>query len=242
MRRREFIGASGAALMTLLSSSGMGPVSEAFAASRRSNSFADEKYRSAREEVLKTLENERFFTDLSNTRDNARLLYFLTRLSQAERVLELGTYKGYSSIWMALALEEMRGGKLTTVEIDNTRVLAARQNFKTCGLSKIVTCEKGDAHVFINTLKKDFDLIFLDADKDRNENYFKKLWPLLRKGGFICTSGVVRFRHMFKPFFETLQKQEGAFTLFLRSEMITGLEETVEAPSDGMAITWKKYG
>lgn len=242
MRRRDFIGASGAAaLMALLGTSGVNSIPGALAASNRNSSSADEKYRSAREEVLKTLENERFFTDLSNTRDNARLLYFLVQLSHAERVLELGTYKGYSSIWMALALEEMRGGKLTTIEIDNSRALEARQNFKTCGLDKIVTCEKGDAHVYINTLKKDYDLIFLDADKDRNENYFKQLWPHLRKGGFICTSGVVRFRHMFKPFFETLQKQEGAFTLFLRSETITGFEETVEAPSDGMAITWKKY-
>jgi caffeoyl-CoA O-methyltransferase len=97
----------------------------------------------------------------------ARLLYQLTRVTKAQRVLELGTATGYSAIWFGQALRRT-GGQLVTMEWDATTAEAARLNIAEAGLSDIVTVFQGDAVKFLEELKggEQFDLIFNDIDKE----------------------------------------------------------------------------
>lgn len=196
---------------------------------------------SIRNELMRSLEAERLVTGMNNSRENARLLHLLVRVSRAYRVLEVGTYKGYSTLWMATALEAQGGGKLTTIEVDSMRVLEARRNMRNCGLDSIVTCVEGNAHQEIKKLKKNFDLIFLDADRDRNEDYLKALWPLLRTGGFLCLNGAVRFRSVMGRYFEELEKKENALTSILQAIPNTEPASSEKRDTeDAMAITWKR--
>lgn len=238
MKRREFLKASGgAALLGLLGAlpASVTPVSAANHASVSKN------HRTAREEFIKSQEAERLAgLDFCNTRENARLLHTLVRMRRSSRVLEVGTYYGYSALWMGTALEEQGGGMLTTIELDHLRYLEADRNMRACGLKKYVTCMEGDAHSVVQKIKGTYDLIFLDADRDRNEDYLKVLWPKLTPGGFLCVRGAVRFRYMMRLYFDELNAKPDAITHIVGTIPSTQTENTVST-DDAMAVTWRMY-
>jgi predicted O-methyltransferase YrrM len=92
----------------------------------------------------------------------------------------------YSTTWLARALPE--DGKLTTLEIDPHCVKAATENLTTAGLIDKVNIILGPAGETIKTLSPTptpFDFVFIDADKEGNQNYFKHAKRLIRKGGVI---------------------------------------------------------
>jgi len=91
-------------------------------------------------------------------------------------VLEIGTFRGYSGIWIALGLEQT-GGRLTTIDIDPERVKESRGNFEKAGLADRITNLEGDAHQLAKTVDGPFDMVFLDADKGREVDYFNTLFP-----------------------------------------------------------------
>ena len=97
-----------------------------------------------------------------------RLLQMLVRLSRAQRVLELGCFTGYATLWMALGLPE--GGTVVTCERDERAAEVARRAFAAApGVSRRVEVRMGDALDTVLSLERErpFDLIFLDADKKR---------------------------------------------------------------------------
>ena len=121
--------------------------------------------------------------------ETAELLGVLVRAARARRVLELGTSNGYSTIWLADAVEAT-GGTLTSVEIDPARTALARANLDRAGLAaELVT---GDA---AETLRASadgcFDLVFLDAEKDDYETLFRLGRPLLEPGGLVIADNVL---------------------------------------------------
>lgn len=112
------------------------------------------------------------------------LLEFLVALLQPRHVLEVGTYLGISSLYMAQGLP--RGGDIITLEKYDIFAEAARRNFAANGASDRITCITGDAWESIQLLESDgrvFDLIFLDANKERYLDYFNRLAGLLVPGG-----------------------------------------------------------
>ncbi len=123
-----------------------------------------------------------------------RLLYILARMQEAERILEVGTLGGYSTIWLARALE--KGGRVTTLEMDPEHVKVAAKNIGRAGLSKVVDIRLGKAIETLPKLLKEmagpFDLVFLDADKPSNPEYFEWALKLSRTGTVIVVDNVVR--------------------------------------------------
>jgi predicted O-methyltransferase YrrM len=122
---------------------------------------------------------------------DGRLLRVLTESIGAKHVVELGTFNGYSALWIGLALRST-GGKLTTYEINEEWAAEARENFKRAGLDDLVTIVIGDAHREVKELKEPIDLLFLDADKDGYVFYLKRLLPLVRPGGLIVGHNMAR--------------------------------------------------
>jgi caffeoyl-CoA O-methyltransferase len=103
--------------------------------------------------------------------------------------LEIGTSTGYSGTWIAWALAKT-GGKLITIEIDQSRHDEAVANFQAAGLSKYVDARLGDAHAIVPSLQGPFDFVFCDADKDWYVNYLKAVLPKLAKGGCFAAHNV----------------------------------------------------
>lgn len=112
------------------------------------------------------------------------LITFLIQ-KQIKRVLEIGTAIGYSSIMMALSNPNLL---ITTIERDRDRYLEAVKNVKQFGLENRITLIFNDA-LDINIDEK-FDLIFLDAAKGQNINFFEKFERNLNSGGYIITDNM----------------------------------------------------
>ncbi len=119
-----------------------------------------------------------------------RLLYNLARTSQSNKVLEIGTAIGYSGIWLARALAPVKGS-LTTIDMNPQRVKIARKNLAEAGLERSVKVIEGNALEILPTLKDEYDLIFLDSDKDVYPDAFKLSIPLLRKGGLFVADNAL---------------------------------------------------
>jgi predicted O-methyltransferase YrrM len=122
--------------------------------------------------------------------ETAELLGVLVRATQARRVLELGTSNGYSTIWLADAVEAT-GGAVTSVEIDPARTAIARANLGRAGLAaELVT---GDAAETLRTSADGaWDLVFLDAERSAYAGYWPELLRSLRpKGGLLAIDNVL---------------------------------------------------
>ncbi len=118
-----------------------------------------------------------------------RLLEFLVHLSGARRVLEIGTFTGYSALSMAAALPA--DGTIVTCEIDPERAAVARRHFDASPLGDRIRLRLGPALDTLATLDGPFDLVFIDADKENYRNYYEAVLPLLADGGVIAVDNVL---------------------------------------------------
>ncbi len=121
--------------------------------------------------------------------DDARFLRILIESTGAKQAVELGTFHGYSAIWMCLGLRTT-GGKLTTYEIDKDSAATSRNNFKRAGVESLVNLVEGDAHKEIGKMKESIDLVFIDADKEGYLDYINQLLPQVRPGGLIVAHNI----------------------------------------------------
>ena len=119
-----------------------------------------------------------------------RLLYNLAKSSQSRKVLEIGTAIGYSGIWLARAVAPLKGN-VTTIDMDPERVKIAKKNISEAGLERTVRVIEGNALKVLPTLKEEFDMIFLDSDKDVYPDAFKMSVPMLRKGGLFVADNAL---------------------------------------------------
>ncbi|PRO39741.1 O-methyltransferase [Bacillus sp. LLTC93] len=123
-----------------------------------------------------------------------KMLYLLAKTKGAKRILEIGTLGGYSTIWLARALEA--DGELITLEAVSHHVETAQQNIDRAGLAERVTIFQGKALDTLSQLKEQdalpFDLIFIDADKPNNPKYLKWALHFSKKGTVIIADNVVR--------------------------------------------------
>ncbi len=119
-----------------------------------------------------------------------RFLYNLAKTNQSKRVLEIGAAIGYSGIWLARAIQPQKGN-LTTIDMDPERVKIARKNLAEAGLDKTVKVIEGNVLDVLPTLKDEYDLIFLDSDKDVYPDAFKLSLPKLRKGGLFVADNAL---------------------------------------------------
>jgi predicted O-methyltransferase YrrM len=112
-----------------------------------------------------------------------RFLGVLVRTLRAHRILELGTFTGYSSIAMALALEP--GGKIVTCDVNEETTAIARRYADEAGVLDRIEYRTGPALDSIAQLDGEFDLIFIDADKPNYLDYYEATLPMLARGGLM---------------------------------------------------------
>ena len=123
-----------------------------------------------------------------------KLLHLLARVHNAGSILELGTLGGYSTIWLARALPG--NGRMITLELDPRYAEVAAANVERAGLAGLIEIRVGRALDSLRALVAEgagpFDLIFIDADKQRTPDYFVYALELSRPGSVIVTDNVVR--------------------------------------------------
>jgi predicted O-methyltransferase YrrM len=128
------------------------------------------------------------------SRLQGKFLHLLVLITQARRVLEIGTLGGYSTIWIARALPE--GGRIVTLEYSPMHADIARRNLENAGVLNCVDLRVGPALDSLPVLESEgagpFDLIFIDADKPSNPQYLQWALKLSRPGTVIVVDNVVR--------------------------------------------------
>jgi caffeoyl-CoA O-methyltransferase len=117
------------------------------------------------------------------------LLANLVAVTGAANVLEIGTFTGYSALWMASALPE--GGRITTCEVSETHAAIARDAFAGHADGEKIELRMGPAIDTIQSLRGPFDLVFIDADKSSYDAYFEAVLPKLSARGLIAIDNVL---------------------------------------------------
>ena len=118
-----------------------------------------------------------------------RALSMFCRMIQPQRILELGTFTGYSALCMAEALQE--NGVLHTVECDDELEDFILENFEGSEHGSKIKLHIGEALKVIDELNETFDLVFIDADKREYLAYYEAILPKLRTGGFILADNTL---------------------------------------------------
>ena len=142
-------------------------------------------------DICNTIEKEAIADEVPIIRkEMGNLLKVLLQLVQPERILEVGTAVGYSSILMSENMPEKC--TITTIENYDKRIPVARNNFKRAGKENVITLIEGDALEVLKTLEGPYDFIFMDAAKGQYINYLPDIKRVLRKGGLLISDNILQ--------------------------------------------------
>lgn len=118
-----------------------------------------------------------------------RILSMFSRMIKPCRILEIGTYTGYSALCLAEGLDE--DGVLHTIDVNEELTSIVNRYFSSAAHGSKIRFHVGEAVKIIPALREEFDLVFIDADKENYSNYFDLVFPLLREGGWIIADNVL---------------------------------------------------
>jgi predicted O-methyltransferase YrrM len=118
-----------------------------------------------------------------------RLLSVISKIINPKKILEIGTFTGYSTLCLAEGLDE--NGEIHTIDINEELYDLQRKYFKKSSFNNNITQHLGNALDIIPKLDRDFDLIFLDADKINYPKYLDILIVRLKKGGVLLSDNVL---------------------------------------------------
>ncbi len=125
-----------------------------------------------------------------------RILSMFSHMVRPRRILEIGTYTGYSALCLAEGLTE--DGLLYTIDINDELEPMSSKYFKASPYADRISVHVGNALEIIPKIQETFDLVFIDADKENYSNYFDMVWDLLRPGGIIIADNVLWSGHVLK--------------------------------------------
>ena len=145
------------------------------------------------DEVLKELERETYLHVLNPRmlcgHVQGKILEMFSRMIRPERILEIGTFTGYSAICLARGLR--KGGRLHTIEINDELESIAGKYIAKAGLSDVIVRHTGDAFDIIPALQETFDLVFLDGNKREYSSYFDLVFDKVKPEGYLLADNIL---------------------------------------------------
>jgi len=163
-----------------------------------------------------------------------RLLAMLSHMIKPARILELGTYTGYSALCLAEGLPE--DGQLITIERNDELEDTIRHHFDRSPLGKHIELRIGDCKQVIEDVKGPFDLVFIDADKREYCEYLEKVYPLVPIGGFILADNTLWDGHVIDPAYDRDQQTLGLRAFNEQVAADERLEQVILPIRDGLTI------
>ena len=167
-----------------------------------------------------------------------KVLTMLSKMIQTERILELGTFTGYSAICLAKGLKE--NGKLITIELDDELEELAQKYFIISGLQQKIIHLIGPALEIIPSLTEMFDLVFIDADKREYPEYYYQVFNKIRNGGYIIADNTLWSGKVLDSPAPGDEQTRGiiAFNEMIKND--SRVEKVILPLRDGMTIIRKK--
>ena len=164
-------------------------------------------------------------------------LTLFSKMLSPNRILEIGTYTGYSAICLARGLRP--GGRLTTIEVNDELRSTALKYFRKAKLHEQIELINGDALNLIPALQNTFDLVFMDAHKDDYISYYNLVIDKVASGGYILVDNVLWGGKVLDPKFEDSTTQ----TIDKFNKMITEdqrVENLLLPIRDGLMVIKKR--
>lgn len=158
-------------------------------------------------------------------------LFNLVLSSKSERILELGSSNGVSTLYFAEALRLSRRGKVIATESEEKKCRRILQNASLAGLSDFVELREGNVFETIEGLSSPFDLVFIDIWADGYLEIFKKVEPLLKAGSIIVADNMYTAFEEVRPFKEYLDERSDIVNTTLKFE--SGVEFGVVLAPEG---------
>ena len=118
-----------------------------------------------------------------------RFLSFISKIKSPEKILEIGTYTGYSTICLAEGLS--KNGKIDTIDKNEELIKIQNKYFEKSGFRNKIIQHTGNALDILKNLNEKYDIIFIDADKENYINYFNQVSNKLSKNGIIISDNVL---------------------------------------------------
>lgn len=164
-----------------------------------------------------------------------RFLELLVFATGARRVLEIGTFTGYSALSMAAALPE--GGRIDTCDIEPAHVEVAKRYIDQSPYADRITIHLGPALETIATLQGEFDLVFIDADKPNYANYYEAVLPRLSERGLIAIDNTLWSGRVLDPQDEPSQAIAALNDAIAADERVVAVQLTVR---DGVTLVRRR--
>ncbi|MDJ1481211.1 O-methyltransferase [Cytophagaceae bacterium YF14B1] len=167
-----------------------------------------------------------------------RVLSMFSHMIRPKRILEIGTYTGYSAICLAEGLTE--DGLLYTLDINEELETRVRGYFLAAGLENKINYQIGNAVDIIPTLTETWDLVFIDADKLNYHTYYELVLPQVRQGGFIISDNVLWSGKVADP---TAKKDKDLQNMLAFNTMIQNdsrVENVLFPIRDGLSVARKR--
>jgi caffeoyl-CoA O-methyltransferase len=167
-----------------------------------------------------------------------QVLTMLSKMIQPERILEIGTFTGYSAICLAKGLQQ--NGLLITIELDDELENLAAKYFIKIGLQNKIRQLIGPALEILPSVNELFDLVFLDADKREYVDYYKLVFDKVRQGGFIIADNTLWSGKVLEPAVPGDEQTAGIkkFNELIKSD--ARVEKVIFPFRDGMTVLRKK--
>jgi caffeoyl-CoA O-methyltransferase len=151
-----------------------------------------EKFTSSEDETLRTIAqtyNEHPQSNMLSGHWQGKFLELISYMLRPSRILEIGTFLGYSALCLAKGL--LNDGRLHTIELRKEEADIALENFHSAKATDKIILHLGNALEIIPTIREDWDLVFIDADKVNYTNYYELVLPHVKKGGFILADNTL---------------------------------------------------
>ena len=163
-------------------------------------------------EILKDLNKETYLKVLNprmlSGHIQGRFLSIITKLIKPKKILEIGTYTGYSAICMAEGLIE--NGIIHTIDINEELISIQNKYFAKSKCNNSIIQHVGDARNIIKNINEEFDVVFLDADKENYIEYYELVIEKVKKGGLIIADNVLWTGKVVEP-----EKDDDELTQYL---------------------------
>jgi len=168
-----------------------------------------------------------------------RLLSMISKLIKPKRILEIGTFTGYSAICLAEGLQQ--DGELHTIDFNEELQPKLKNYFIEAGLHDKIKLHIGDAASILPTLNLAFDLIFIDADKKNYQTYYNLLIDTIRPGAVILADNVLWSGKVLAPEGSKIDKDTQAIMDFNANiQQDQRVENVMVSVRDGLMMIRKK--
>ena len=168
-----------------------------------------------------------------------RVLSFLSQMIRPRRILELGTFTGYSALCLAEGLD--KDGELITIEHNDELEPIIRRNLSRSPLCERIQLRIGDCKLVIGDLEGLFDLVFIDADKREYVAYYDLIFDLVAPGGWILADNTLWDGHIIDPAYDRDKQTLGLRAFNDRVASDPRVEQVILPLRDGLTLIHKLH-